>query len=74
MKFVLVSYFVAYQRRGGSTLEDLPRSTLRDLGGELTFVSAAGNFLRVAGEERVFSGSMFTSIERTVDGGVTPHL
>jgi len=33
----LIAYQRATRRKGGSTLEDLPRSTVRDLSGKLTF-------------------------------------
>jgi hypothetical protein len=38
----LIAYQRATRRKGGSTLEDLPRSTLRYLSGKLTFVPAGG--------------------------------
>jgi AraC family transcriptional regulator len=41
---LLIAYQRAARHRGDSTLEDLPRSTLHDLSGRLTFVPAGSRF------------------------------
>jgi len=41
---LLIAYQRAGRRKGDSTLEDLPRSTLQDLSGKMTFVPAGGRF------------------------------
>jgi len=41
---LLIAYQRATRQKGDSTLEDLPRSTLRDLSGKLTFVPAGSRF------------------------------